>query len=120
MARILVADDEADVAGLILTILQQAGHRVTVVEDGERALHEVRRRGAYDLIILDVVMPEISGLDVCRAIKREGICVPVLMLTALGTGVDMMLCDDEKADAYLDKPFTKRLLLDAAERLIMK
>ncbi|MFH2111210.1 MAG: response regulator [Candidatus Bathyarchaeota archaeon] len=119
MANILVVDDEEDIQSLAEIILKEAGHNVTTAQDGETALDLVGRN-RYDLVLLDVILPGISGLDVCRTLKKgkKTRNIPVVMFTALGTGVDMMLEKDVKADGYLQKPFTRRLLLDAIERCI--
>ena len=82
----------------------------------EEALEIVEEK-TIDLILLDAVMPGIHGLDVCRALKRnpKTKIIPIIIFSALGTGVDMMLDDQDKADAYLSTPFTRKILLDKVQ-----
>ena len=113
LAKILVVDDENDILEMTSIMLTSAGHDVMTASDGETALDMVRKN-KIDLIILDAVMPGMHGLDVCRALKRNNSTksIPVIIFSALGTGVDMILDEKDKADAYISKPFTKRILLD--------
>jgi len=117
MSKILVVDDEPDVLRLASIILESEGYMVVTASSGEEALRMVSE-GKPDLVLLDVVMPGLSGLDVCRELKRreETRGIPVIMFTALGSEVDMMLARGEKADGYILKPFTRRLLLEKVER----
>jgi DNA-binding response OmpR family regulator len=84
-----------------------------MASDGEKAL-EMVKNNKIDLIILDAVMPGMHGLDVCRALKRDPKTkvIPVIIFSALGTGVDMMLDKRDKAEAYISKPFTRKILLE--------
>lgn len=115
MANILVVDDENDILEMTSIMLTSAGHDVLTASDGETAL-EMVKKNQVDLIILDAVMPGIHGLDVCRALKRNPATmrIPVIIFSALGAGVDMMLDERDKADAYISKPFTRRILLEKA------
>ncbi len=113
MANILVVDDENDILEMTGIMLTSAGYDVLTSSDGETALDMVKNN-KIDLIILDAVMPGMHGLDVCRALKRNPTTkvIPVIIFSALGTGVDMMLEERDKADAYISKPFTRKVLLE--------
>ncbi|HDJ22239.1 MAG TPA: response regulator [Candidatus Bathyarchaeota archaeon] len=119
MARILVVDDEEDVLELTRLMLESEGYTVETARSGEEALGKVYD-WRPDLVLLDAVMPGTHGLDVCRRLKRDKDTrrIPVIIFTALGTGVDLMLGEGDKADGYLQKPFTKRQLMDLIQRLI--
>ena len=113
VANILVVDDELDILEMTKIMLESSGFDVLTASDGERALELVEEKDV-DLILLDAVMPGIHGLDVCRILKRnpKTNMIPIIIFSALGTGVDMMLDDNEKANGYISKPFTRRILLD--------
>jgi len=117
MHNVLVVDDEADVLQLARIVLESEGYRVLTASSGEEAL-SVLSQSKPDLVLLDVVMPGLSGLDVCRQLKRdkETRGIPVIMFTALGSEVGIMLSKQEKADDYILKPFTRKMLLDKVER----
>ncbi|GAA3236946.1 response regulator transcription factor [Actinocorallia longicatena] len=107
-ARIIVAEDDPGQAELVRRYLERDGHDVVVVHDGSAALSEFFRR-APDLLVLDVMMPQVDGLDVCREIRRTSE-IPVVMLTARSTEADVLLGLDLGADDYLVKPFSPREL----------
>ena len=113
MANVLVVDDENDILEMTSIMLTSAGYDVLTASDGETAL-DIVQNSPIDLIILDAVMPGMHGLDVCRTLKRDPRTrvIPVIIFSALGTGVDMMLDDRDKADAYISKPFTRKVLLE--------
>lgn len=116
MTRVLVVDDELDILEMTRIMLESSGFEVITASDGERALEIVEEK-EIDMILLDAVMPGIHGLDVCRTLKRnpKTQSIPIIIFSALGTGVDMMLDDNEKADAYISKPFTRKILLDKVQ-----
>ena len=116
MTRVLVVDDELDILEMTRIMLESSGFEVITASDGEKALEVVEEK-TIDLILLDAVMPGIHGLDVCRTLKRnpKTKAIPIIIFSALGTGVDMMLDDDDKADAYISKPFTRKILLDKVQ-----
>ncbi|HHL41921.1 MAG TPA: response regulator [Candidatus Bathyarchaeota archaeon] len=113
LAKILVVDDENDILEMTSIMLSSSGHEVQTASDGETAL-EIVSNNPIDLIILDAVMPGMHGLDVCRTLKRDPKtrAIPIIIFSALGTGVDMMLDDHDKANAYISKPFTRKVLLE--------
>lgn len=108
-ARILVAEDDRKQAELIRRYLDREGHLTVVVHDGRAAIDEARRRSP-DLLVLDVMMPKVDGLDVCRVLRADG-DVPIIMLTARATEDDLLLGLDLGADDYLTKPYNPRELV---------
>jgi len=117
-AYVLVAEDDAKQAELVRRYLEHDGHSVTVVGDGRAALDEWRRR-TPDLMVLDVMMPRVDGLDVCRVLRRES-DLPVLMLTARATEDDLLLGLDLGADDYLTKPYSPRELAARVRSLLRR
>lgn len=101
---ILVVDDQSDVVDVIRRGLGEAGHSVTSASTGERGL-QLARTGSFDVIVLDVMLPGMSGLDVAAELRGGGITTPILMLTARDEEVDVIQGLQEGADAYLPKPF---------------
>lgn len=110
MARILVADDEADMVTGLRDNLQFEGYEVIVAADGEAALKAALEESP-DLILLDVMMPKLDGLEVCRRIREAGFMVPILMLTAKSQEIDIVRGLEVGADDYVTKPFSVRELL---------
>jgi DNA-binding response OmpR family regulator len=107
MARILVVDDEPDIALGLRLDLQDEGHHVEVAGDGELALARAREPG-WDLIVLDVMLPLRDGFEVCRDLRRARIRTPVLMLTAKTQEAEKVMGLDMGADDYVTKPFSPR------------
>ena len=103
MAYILVVDDEKNIVKGIKFSLEQDGMKVDTAHDGEEAL-QLARDNAYDLIILDIMLPKIEGTDVCQQI-REFSAVPVVMVTAKGDDMDKIMGLEYGADDYITKPF---------------
>ena len=110
MARILVADDEADMVTGLRDNLQFEGYEVLVAQDGEEAL-TCALRESPDLILLDIMMPKIDGLEVCKRVREAGFTVPILMLTAKSQEIDIVRGLEVGADDYVTKPFSIRELL---------
>jgi two-component system OmpR family response regulator len=107
MAAILVADDDAHLREVVRFALARAGHAVELAADGEAALARLGR-GGIDLVVLDILMPELDGLAVCRALAGR---VPVVLLSSRGEEVDRILGLELGADDYLAKPFSPRELV---------
>ena len=106
MAKILLVEDEINIDSFSERGLQEFGHTVTVAHDGTSGW-ELLQNEAFDLLILDIIMPGTNGLDLCRQYRqREGYQTPVVMLTALGTTEDIVKGLDAGADDYLVKPFS--------------
>ena len=116
--QILIADDDARHAEGIRRYLVADGHHATVVHDGRAAL-ETARRDRPDLVVLDVMMPGMDGLQVCRTLRQES-DVLVLMLTARSTESDMLLGLELGADDYLTKPFSPRELVARVRTLLRR
>jgi DNA-binding response OmpR family regulator len=108
--RILVAEDDPKQAELIRLYLEREGFAVVLAHDGVSALEQIRRRQP-DLVVLDVMMPKIDGLDVCRILRHERADVAIVMLTARSTEEDLLLGLELGADDYLTKPFSPRELV---------
>ena len=117
-ARVLVAEDDPKQANLIRLYLEREGHSVLVVGDGRRALEYSRTRRP-DLLVLDVMMPGVDGLDVCRILRAES-QVPILLLTARSTEDDKLLGLDLGADDYVTKPFSPRELAARVRALLRR
>lgn len=106
MAKIILVEDEINIASLIERGLREFGHEVSVVYDGN-AGWELLQNESFDLLILDIIMPGMNGLELCRMYRqRFGYHSPVVMLTALGTTDDIVKGLDAGADDYLVKPFS--------------
>jgi two-component system alkaline phosphatase synthesis response regulator PhoP len=118
--KILIVDDEAILVEAIAYNLQQAGYQVVTATDGVSAL-EVARREHPDLIILDVMLPAMDGLEVCRQLRREDgtATIPIIMLTAKVEEIDKVVGLELGADDYVTKPFGRRELL-ARVRALMR
>ncbi len=108
-ASVLVVDDDVMVRDVVGRYLGRAGYQVTVAGDGEHALREAQACPP-DLVVLDLMLPGLSGLEVCRLLRAAG-PVPVVMLTALGEEEDRILGLEMGADDYITKPFSPRELV---------
>jgi DNA-binding response OmpR family regulator len=106
---ILVVDDEKTLRETVAYQLEQDGHRVVTAADGRQAL-EVFRSESPDLVLLDLMLPELSGMEVCRILRAES-DVPIIMLTAKTTEIDKVVGLEVGADDYVTKPFSLRELL---------
>jgi len=122
MAHVLVIDDEKDIAELVRLVLELGKHRVTVVNDPEKAADEALQ-AKPDLILLDVVMPRMDGYDVYRDLKAQPDLekIPIAFLTSNNRSVDVMVgMHVMKAEDYITKPFGKQDLLDRVNALLKK
>ena len=108
-SRILVVDDDAALAEMLTIVLQGEGFETSVIGDGTGALPAVRDQSP-DLVLLDLMLPGMNGIDVCRAIRAES-GVPVVMLTAKTDTVDVVLGLESGADDYIQKPFKPQELV---------
>ena len=117
-AHILVAEDDKRQAEIVRSYLAADRHDVTVTHDGRTALDEARRRRP-DLLVLDVMMPGLDGLNVCRLLRQES-SVPILMLTARSGEDDLLLGLDLGADDYLTKPYSPRELTARVRTLLRR
>ena len=114
---ILLADDDTELCGLLSEYFETEGFRVRMAHDGKAALDEARKPG-LDLVVLDVMMPEMNGMDVLKELRKES-RLPVIMLTARGDDMDRILGLELGADDYVPKPCNPRELL-ARIRAVMR
>jgi DNA-binding response OmpR family regulator len=110
MAHILIVEDEEKMVSLLKDNLEFENYQVSSAKDGKEGLDKIRN-SVFDLILLDVMMPNLSGFDVCKQIRADGITTPVIMLTAKGEEIDKVLGLELGADDYMTKPFSLRELL---------
>jgi two-component system, OmpR family, response regulator len=103
--HILVVEDDAPLAKIVKKSLESGGHTVDVAVDGEQGL-DLGRRRSHDAVVLDIQLPKVSGMDVCRRLREDGNRVPIIMLTARGAVADRINGLDAGADDYLPKPFS--------------
>jgi DNA-binding response OmpR family regulator len=119
VAEVLVVDDDETVASVVVGYLDRAGHDVTRVADGPAALQAVQMRRP-DLLILDLMLPGVDGLDVCRRIRATDRDMPIVMLTALGEPDDRIAGLEVGADDYVTKPFSPRELVLRVESVLRR
>jgi DNA-binding response OmpR family regulator len=115
---VLIAEDNVMQAEILRRYLSQEGYAVRIVHDGRAALDEVRR-DPPDLLLLDVMMPRVDGLDVARVLRAES-NLPMLMLTARSTEDDLLLGLDLGADDYMTKPYSPRELMARVRTLLRR
>jgi DNA-binding response OmpR family regulator len=118
-ARILLVDDEPDLVESVTYALRREGLDVDAVGDGESALAALRGKTRYDAAILDVMMPKLSGLELCRVVRAES-DLPIIMLTARDAEVDRVLGLELGADDYLTKPFSLAELVSRVRALLRR
>ena len=118
MSTVLVVDDDPGVLDVVAFTLRREGFDVDEETDGERALEAARTR-AYDIVILDVMLPQLSGTEVCRALRAES-DVPIVMLTARDAERDRVLGLDVGADDYVTKPFSSAELLSRVRAILRR
>jgi DNA-binding response OmpR family regulator len=117
--RILVVEDEPAVADAVAYALREAGYDVAEVGDGEAAL-EAARANSFDLMILDLLLPGTSGLDVCRSLRAEHSDLPIVMLTARDAELDRVVGLELGADDYVTKPFSIAELVSRVRALLRR
>jgi DNA-binding response OmpR family regulator len=119
MARILLIEDEPKMQQGLRDNLEFEGHEVTIQGDGRSGLQTILRE-SFDLVILDVMLPQMSGFDVVRKSREKGIRTPILMLTAKGEEIDKVLGLELGADDYVTKPFSLRELIARVNALLRR
>lgn len=119
MPQIGIAEDDLKIAGLIKNGLEEQGYHVQAFSNGETALQAFRNQH-FDMLILDVMLPGISGAILCKSLREQGSEVPILMLTALGSLDDKLIGFNSGADDYLVKPFHFKELLVRIEALLRR
>jgi len=117
--NVLVIEDDRDISRLLELHLKDEGYAVTVVPDGRTGLRQALS-GLYDIVILDLILPGMDGLEVCRGIRNRKDYTPVLMLTAKSTDVDRIVGLEMGADDYLTKPFNIRELMARVKALFRR
>jgi len=110
MIKILIVEDEPNMRLGLRDNLEFEGYKVEIAEDGEEALYKIKNN-EYNLVLLDVMLPKKSGLDVCKSVRKDGNKVPIILLTAKGEEIDKVLGLELGADDYVTKPFSLRELL---------
>ncbi|MEO5961620.1 MAG: response regulator transcription factor, partial [Opitutaceae bacterium] len=118
-AKILIAEDDANIRLGLIATLESEGYSVTAASDGAQALRLFPQE-KFDLVLLDVMMPKASGYDVCRDLRARGTRVPVLFLTAKGEEIDKVVGLKLGADDYVTKPFGVHELLARVEALLRR
>ncbi|MEU5845346.1 response regulator transcription factor [Saccharopolyspora shandongensis] len=117
--RVLIVEDEPKMAGLLRRSLVEEGYAVDIASDGAEGFGAAMSR-AYDAVVLDVMLPELSGFEVCRRLRGSEVWVPVLMLTARAAVEDRITGLDDGADDYLTKPFHLKELFARLRALIRR
>ena len=118
VAHVLVVDDDVHIREVVRFALERAGHRVCEAADGQRAFETFEREGP-DLIVLDIVMPEADGLDVCRRIRQRS-RVPILFLSSRDDELDKVLGLELGGDDYVTKPFSPRELVARVKAMLRR
>ncbi|MCP6759210.1 winged helix-turn-helix domain-containing protein [Pelatocladus sp. BLCC-F211] len=125
-SRILLVEDEELIREMIVLALEEEGYGVVTATDGRSAVEQLKNfeinlgEPTFDLVILDLMLPQINGLDVCRLLRYQGNPVPILMLSAKGSETDRVLGLEVGADDYLTKPFSMRELVARCRALLRR
>ena len=125
-SRILVVEDEELIREMLVVALEEEGYGVTTARDGRSAVESLKSFETnsgelpFDLLILDLMLPQINGLDICRLLRHQGNPVPILMLSAKGSETDRVLGLEVGADDYLTKPFSMRELVARCRALLRR
>ncbi len=117
--KVLVVDDEESILTLIKYNLEKAGLRAITAENGERALEIIKEENP-DLIILDIMLPGIDGVEICKRLRKEDYHIPILMLTAKDEEIDKILGLEIGADDYMTKPFSTRELMARVKAMLRR
>ncbi len=126
MSRILVVEDEELIREMLVLALEAEGYAIATAADGRTALSMLPTSEAtqsevpYDLLILDLMLPQVNGLDVCRLLRHQGNQIPILILSAKGSETDRVLGLEVGADDYLTKPFSMRELVARCRALLRR
>lgn len=119
MTKILIVEDEPNMRLGLKDNLEFEGYNVEIAEDGEDGLNKILDN-KYDLIILDVMMPKMSGFDVCKNARKSGVTTPIILLTAKGEEIDKVLGLELGADDYVTKPFSVRELIARVKAILRR
>ncbi len=124
--RILVVEDEDVIRDMIVLALEEEGYEVVAVNEGRSALNLLQDddstppESAFDLVVLDLMLPQVNGLDICRLLRYHGKVIPILILSAKASETDRVLGLEVGADDYLTKPFSLRELVARCRALIRR
>jgi DNA-binding response OmpR family regulator len=119
VSTVVIVEDDRTLASVVASYLRRAGHEVLLAHDGETGLELVSTR-LPDLVLLDVMLPEMDGLDLCARVRRQQPDLPVIMLTALGDVDDRIAGLEVGADDYMTKPFSPRELMLRVESVLRR
>ncbi len=119
MKHVLVVEDDKDITGLLDIHLKDLNCKVSIVHDGERGFNNILKN-KYDLVVLDVMLPKMDGLEICRKVRAEKNNTPILMLTAKSEELDKVLGLEVGADDYLTKPFSVREFIARVKALFRR
>lgn len=119
MAKILIVEDEPAMQLGLKDNLELESYHVDIASDGEIGLNKIKA-GSYDLILMDVMLPRLSGFDLCKAVRSLGVQTPVILLTARGEEIDKVLGLELGADDYITKPFSLRELLARIKAILRR
>jgi two-component system, OmpR family, phosphate regulon response regulator PhoB len=121
--RVLVVEDEELIREMLVLALEEEGYQVVPASDGRSALtfmQNVETNNSFDLVVLDIMLPHVNGLDLCRWLRHQGNLVPILMLSAKGSETDRVLGLEVGADDYISKPFSTRELIARCRALLRR
>ncbi len=124
--RLLVVEDEDLIREMLVLALEEEGYEVSIAADGQSALNTLYRSEPlstdfpFDLIVLDIMLPQVNGLDLCRILRQQGNPVPILILSAKGSETDRVLGLEVGADDYLTKPFSMREFIARCRALLRR
>jgi DNA-binding response OmpR family regulator len=119
MKKILIIEDELNMVNGLKDNLEFEGYEVDTATEGRTGLQKILKQ-KYDLVLLDIMLPEVSGLDICKTARKEGINTPVILLTAKGEEIDKVLGLEFGADDYITKPFSLRELLARIKAILRR
>src|SRR5450759_4985394 len=119
MKKILIVEDELNMIKGLKDNLEFEGYEVDTAMEGCSGLQKILQF-SYDLILLDIMLPEVSGFDICRTVRREGVNTPIILLTAKGEEIDKVLGLELGADDYITKPFSLRELLARIKAILRR
>jgi DNA-binding response OmpR family regulator len=119
MKKILLIEDEANVVSLLKRGLEEEGYAISVAMDGLSG-YEMGSKHGFDLMIVDIMLPGMNGIDICRKLRLQKVATPILMLTALGSTENIVAGLDNGADDYLVKPFNFKELLARVRTLLRR